>query len=192
MIQTWSLDYKSRFPEKSEAWHNYSRNNIYYYYFEGKIWLTSDLLERFNIGSIIDYGCGNANSMRNIKDIPIFRYDPFVDKFKERPTEPADLVVAYNVLSVIELDYMKNTLTDIFSLSNNMVIFCVPLMGAETSRKAGWYLKKILPYDEQLGFECISAQVIDIEKYKELTRLSIPNANSDSFLFVFMQKKQGA
>jgi len=192
MIETWSLDYESRFPEKSKGWHVHSRNNIYYYYFEGKIWITSDLLERFNINSIIDYGCGNANSMRNVKDKPIFRYDPFVEKFKDRPTEPADLVVAYNVLSVIELDYVKNTLTDIFSLANKMVIFCVPIMSKENSRKAGWYLRKLLPFDEEFGFECISADVIELEKFKQMTRLGLQNTTCDSFLFVYMQKKQGA
>jgi hypothetical protein len=187
MTQTWTIDYNERFKDYPEIWKLKSRGNVYVYYLNDSLVYTKYFIERYNINSIIDYGCGFGRSMHGY-DVPVFRYDPFVEKFKEKPTQPADLVVAYRVFPVIENEKINEFLEEIVSLTNKMLIFSMTVQTGENSRNEEWYLKKLMRYIPE-PFKFVHTTRMPIEKYRELSNDTIPYEKKD-MIYIYLSKDQ--
>jgi hypothetical protein len=82
--------------------------------------VVSDLCNRLNILSVLDYGCGSMCNLSNVlrpdHSVEYRCYDPGVEAFSADP-EPADLVCCIDVLEHIEPDLLENVLDHLQSLS---------------------------------------------------------------------------
>lgn len=82
--------------------------------------VVTDLINRLNIMSVLDYGCGSMQNLLKVlrpdHDIFYNGYDPGVQEYSDSP-EPADLVVCIDVLEHIEPDLLDNVLNDLQRVS---------------------------------------------------------------------------
>ena len=73
--------------------------------------------------SILDYGCGRATFkpalLQVIPDAAVFEYDPGIPG-KDSPPEPADVVVATDVMEHVELQFVDATLKNLAVLSKRL------------------------------------------------------------------------
>lgn len=80
----------------------------------------SDLCNKLNIMSVLDYGCGSMQNLATVlrpdHEIDYWGYDPAVEQFSRRP-DKADLLCCIDVLEHIEPELLENVLDDIQSLS---------------------------------------------------------------------------
>ena len=85
------------------------------------------LIQHSNIKTCIDYGCGKAQAWSFHKMQVLFGldkvvlYDPGVEIYSNRPTEPADLVMSIDVLEHVPEDCVDEVLIDICSLAKKAV-----------------------------------------------------------------------
>lgn len=185
---TWIVDYNERFKDYPEIWKLKSRDNFYCYYLNDSLIYTKDIIQKYDIKSVLDYGCGFGYSMNGIVDIPVFRFDPFVEKFKERPTQPADLVIAYRVFPIIENEKIPDFLEDVVSLTNKMLIFSMSVSKDENARNEEWYIRKLMPYIPN-PFKFVKTTRMTIEKFKELRNDNLPHERKD-IIFIYLSKDQ--
>lgn len=82
--------------------------------------VVSALVNKLNVFSVLDYGCGSMQNLRNVLDpdheIRYQGYDPAVEDFAGMP-DAADLVVCIDVLEHIEPDLLENVLDHLRDLS---------------------------------------------------------------------------
>lgn len=90
----------------------------------------TDYAEALNAKTIIDYGCGTGTLRLAIGDkYKVHNYDPGVKGWHEPPKEPADMLVATDVLEHIEPDLLDNVLKHIDGLYTKgafLMIACNP------------------------------------------------------------------
>jgi SAM-dependent methyltransferase len=75
-----------------------------------------DCIEKYQITSILDFGCGKGNFLSTLKDrypnIEVFGFDPGNDIFSTLP-DKVDMIYSSDVLEHIEPDYLIETLADL-------------------------------------------------------------------------------
>lgn len=90
--------------------------------------VVSDLCNRLNVLSLLDYGCGSMQNLLNVlrpdHDVEYQGYDPGVDEFSGNP-EPADLVTCIDVLEHIEPELLEDVLDHLQSLSPKWGYFTI-------------------------------------------------------------------
>jgi len=79
----------------------------------------SNLIDRLNSRSILDYGCGSMRNLLKVLEpenaVQYQGYDPAVPEYDAK--SPADLVVCIDVLEHIEPDLLDNVLDDLKGLT---------------------------------------------------------------------------
>lgn len=166
MNKLWINDYNELVAAKESAeWQSLSRQNFYRFETKNGTITIDDIIKDYKIRTIIDYGCGEGNDHLTQKQkITVYNYDPFVDKFKNPPTEKADMVVCYNVLNVIELDVFDNVLRHILSFTDKVAAFNVKIMGMY-GRPALWYIKHMALFDDSFVIKETYQQNKDADLY---------------------------
>ena len=187
MIKTWTKDYNIRtkrqfhFLKKSsedfDFWDKNSRNNRYFFYYKNKKYPIKKIFKMFPIKSVIDYGCGYGNSLYDC-EVDIFRYDPFVEQFKQRPTKSADLVISNNVINTIEQEYLETVLEDIYNLTNKYIIINTVCVNIDCLR---YRIKKIFNFFQKKKVKILSC---NIEKRPWFFSPNIDN----NVVFLLMEK----
>jgi len=157
MKQLWSKDYNELYKNESEEWKIFSRENIYNFYMkDGTVKLIDFFCEQYDINTIIDYGCGfdvNHFGVSLPPHIPVYNYDPFIEKFSTKPNKSADLIVCYNVLNIIEPKFFDDVLDDIYELMNKMFICNIRVPG-QWIFDSKFYIEKISNKFQIKEFNC--------------------------------------
>jgi Methyltransferase domain len=82
--------------------------------------VVSTLVNRLSALSVLDYGCGSMQNLRNVlrpdHEVSYEGYDPAVEEFSGEP-DPADLVCCIDVLEHIEPELLDNVLDHLQRLS---------------------------------------------------------------------------
>jgi cyclopropane fatty-acyl-phospholipid synthase-like methyltransferase len=89
-----------------------------------KVFNIPDLINTYNIKSLLDFGCGQGGLHAHLKsahDLEIAEgYDPCVSKFDKMPAGVFDMLVSFDVLEHIEPEYINDTLKLINSKFTNI------------------------------------------------------------------------
>ena len=89
--------------------------------------VVSDLIDKLNIQTVLDYGCGSKRSLLTVlqvdHDVRYQGYDPAVPGADKK--DPAGLVVCIDVLEHIEPELLGNVLDDLQSLTNEWAFFTI-------------------------------------------------------------------
>lgn len=129
----------------SEEWQNRFRNNKYNFYTKNGYKHINYFIEKFKIKSIIDYGCGFGNGTKDLKNIEVFKYDPYIEEYKEYPSNPADMIVCYNSLNDIEDQYFDAVIDSLYKLTNK-ILLCNIILNGIHFRTEEWYEEKFLKH----------------------------------------------
>lgn len=187
-MKTWSKNYNDIVSDRSDIWQFWSRRNIYRFCFQNERRTVKNILETFSdISSILDYGCGEANSL-NTLNVLVHRYDPFVEKYSNLPINKYDLVVCYNVMNVIEPEYIANVSEHIASCSNKYALFNI--VCKDNKLLIGKCIKELTKY-----FDIVETSFTDIKTFHKIWNIESPKvcydvAENRNFLYLFLQKKE--
>lgn len=92
--------------------------------------LIHPLLDKYQIRSLLDYGCGQEKLWESLQEkgvsIAYVGYDPCL-KGKDHQPVPAELVTCTDVLEHVELEYLHNVLSHIYSLTEKVAFFNIAL-----------------------------------------------------------------
>lgn len=91
---------------------NYGMTSIQFYDYLVKI------IKKYNVKSILDYGCGKSKLLDNIKEqqkIDIYKYDPAISEFSILPIKDIDFIICTDVLQHIPLYDLDRVLNEIKS-----------------------------------------------------------------------------
>lgn len=87
--------------------------------------------------TILDYGCGKGFLKQELgKDYEVSEYDPAIPG-KDKLPDPADLVVAIDVMEHIEPDCLEDVLKHIAGLSNKATLMTVAMVPAKKTLPDG-------------------------------------------------------
>jgi 2-polyprenyl-3-methyl-5-hydroxy-6-metoxy-1,4-benzoquinol methylase len=125
-----------------------------------------------NIKSILDYGCGKGNLVRELKkqfpNLQVYGWDPSTHDFSEFP-EYADMIVSTDVLEHVEPEFIDHTLNFLKSKSKVMyhLIACYPAVAIlPDGRNAhlivespDWWKNKFLKNNLNIIFEKTKDQI---------------------------------
>jgi hypothetical protein len=120
LVDSYEL-YKQTHEQKPKYFKGYS---LQQYVFE-----IGSFIQRTNIRTLIDYGCGKAGVWNDwdLKDLwkldEVVLWDPGVEEYITKPTEPRDLVICIDVLEHVPEHLVDEVLADMCSLANK-AIFC--------------------------------------------------------------------
>jgi SAM-dependent methyltransferase len=116
------------------------------------------LVERFQPGTILDYGCGKGGLVRALqeKGLSVQGYDPCVSEF-DIPPSPADLVVCYEGPEHFEEEFIDDTFAYISSLTKHVAWIAMAMReSAEilpdgtnahvTVKYSQWWLDRMTPH----------------------------------------------
>lgn len=119
--------------------------------------LVSALVDRLQIGTLLDYGCGSKRSLLQVLDVDhdvrYQGYDPAIEAFSRK--EPAELVCCIDVLEHIEPELLENVLDDLARLSEKWAFLTIHTGPAAkvlsdgrnahlTQKPPEWWLPKIM------------------------------------------------
>lgn len=82
--------------------------------------IVKELMARYHVGSISDYGAGKQNLRRGLNDLGVtgFEYFPYDPAFPgDGEPKPADLVCCIDVLEHIEPDFLDAVLEDLRAIT---------------------------------------------------------------------------
>ena len=89
-------------------------------------------IEKYNIQSILDFGCGKGNVVAALKEtypnLTVYGYDPGRDSFNTLP-DNVDMIISTDVLEHIEPELLEETLLDLAKRTNKVMyhlIACHP------------------------------------------------------------------
>ncbi len=89
--------------------------------------VVSELINRLQAKTVLDYGCGSMRNLRNVLDVEgvvqYLGYDPAIPEFCHKA--PSDLVVCIDVLEHIEPECLENVLDDLKSLSPHFAFLSI-------------------------------------------------------------------
>jgi hypothetical protein len=129
-MKLWSKDYNEIHKNNTE-WFRLSRTNRYRFTMKNSsVKFMNYFCDKYDANSVLDYGCGFGKNHFVLSDnIKIINYDPFVEQWSARPNQSADLVVCYNVLNIIEPEYVSEVLSDIYNFTNKALICNIKFPG---------------------------------------------------------------
>ncbi len=147
--------YSDRFKQanqKSHQTHNqYGSVTGYVFYFNGRDLplmghSVLSVIRDFRPESVLDYGCGKGlgadNLVYNYPDLSVTKYDPFVEEFSQEPTGCFDLVICYNVLQIVEAEYLEAVLEHLDSLTKRNLLLNI-LVNKKSTRDLDWWLDRL-------------------------------------------------
>ena len=178
-IKTWDIDYNIRTSIYSEEWRYHSRKNKYVFATPQGRTNVNYFIDKYSVKSIIDYGCGYGEGIDN-SQVPVFYYDPFVEQFKLRPSTKADMVVCYNVLNIIEPEYLTSTINDICELSENLILLNIMI---DSKIKPAYYQSFI-----DNGFKLIEGKTLPIKEWLEITGKNGKLSRSNAATYLLFKK----
>lgn len=167
MVKLWSdgWDYNEVTKDRSPSWKLYSRINDYKFILEnGEERKLIDIINEYDVRSILDYGCGHSTSIRRIlesnnrTDIKLVGYDPFIEGKDVRPEETFDMVMCHNVLGGIEKEYVAAVIEDVLNYSNKIVVIKIPT-GKELIEFFSNHIR------EAKGQEIVESSIHHVSKY---------------------------
>lgn len=90
-----------------------------------------DVIDRFDVKSVLDYGCGRGKQYENIDDkgktleqywgIVTTKYDPGVRHYAKEPTGKFDLVICVQVLGSIPRDSLSWVVDRLYGFANKVI-----------------------------------------------------------------------
>lgn len=87
-----------------------------------------ELTERFNVSSVIDYGCGKGALSKSLPGLDWREYDPAIPGKDTPPTMAADMVVCTDVLEHVEEEYLEEVLEHIMELIGRVGYLIISLI----------------------------------------------------------------
>lgn len=87
--------------------------------------VVKSICEKFNVQSLIDYGCGKGRLFEHLPILDVHGYDPAIEKYSVKPSRKAQLVTCIDVLEHIEPEYLDAVLDDIASMSTEYYFLTV-------------------------------------------------------------------
>jgi hypothetical protein len=137
--------------EKIKEWEFLSRNNRYLFFNkEGVRKFVRDHVKEYDAKSVLDYGNGGNRFLNHVleiyPDVTIEKYDPFVEGLENEPLKSSDIVYCYNVLNVVETEYVEEVLKHIHECCNKVAFFNIPTPGLYR-RKYEFYIQTLYKLD---------------------------------------------
>lgn len=99
----------------------------------------TDIVDTVSPSSILDYGAGNGRGAGVLRTrdqqgrLKVTCYDPAWPGLEQVPTEPHDMVIAYNVLNIVEAPYRRTVCSHIESLVGKDLILAIIVPNSENS-----------------------------------------------------------
>lgn len=195
MKRFWTNDYNQLSSYRSEYYLHASRNTPYRLVYKGRPRYMGSIINQYNITSCIDYGCGHGQSMLHHAErsgMELVRYDPFVPEFRDYPDRPADMIVLYNVLNIIEDEWFDPLMSELYRLCNKIVVANITTPGGY-GRDALWYLKEILDrHDDK--FKILETSLTKEPEFRKLWsqptyQISLPDIHKGQ-LYLLLKKVQ--
>jgi hypothetical protein len=120
------------------------------------------LIQKFDVKSLSDYGAGKCNLRKGFHDLGVtnFEYFPYDPAFPEYgQAHAADLVCCIDVLEHIEPDYLPSVLLDLSAITRKRGFFSVYCKPADKvlsdgrnahliQKPSSWWLPKLCEYFE--------------------------------------------
>lgn len=135
----------------------------------GKRWVPQvlDLVNFYNTKDILDYGCGKG-TLRTALPYKIKEYDPAIEG-KDKPPDPAEIVVCVDVLEHIEPDHLDEVLDHLQQLTRLAGFFVAATRPAKKHlpdgrnahliiEDANWWLSKLSDRFRVVRWETDSTQ----------------------------------
>lgn len=101
--------------------------------------------------SIMDYGCGKGFALDQLKlkfpNIDMINYDPFYSKHSSFPTTPCELVISYNVLQDVELNFLDQVIEQIYNLSTKNILLLMNFYESKGQTSVDWWRNKLAQYN---------------------------------------------
>jgi hypothetical protein len=101
--------------------------------------------------SIIDYGCGKGFALDQLKlkfpDINMVNYDPFYSTHSTLPTTPCELVICYNVLQDVELNFLDQVIEQIYNLSTKNILLSMNFYESKGQTSVDWWRNRLAEYN---------------------------------------------
>ena len=128
-----------------------------------------DCVEKYQVTSILDFGCGKGNFLITLKerypDITVFGFDPGNEMFSTLP-DKVDMIYSSDVLEHIEPDHLIDTLIDLKARCSKVMyhlIACHPAKrGTGDGRNAhliienpDWWKLKL----QSIGYQIMSEKI---------------------------------
>jgi hypothetical protein len=146
-----------------------------------------DCIEKYQVNSILDFGCGKGNFMTTLKEhypsIEIFGFDPGNELFSILPNK-VDMIYSSDVLEHIEPDHLIETLVDLKARCSKVMYHLIACHPAKRGMRDGrnahliienpdWWRLKLQSIDYQIVSEKITqyqaapkkGPTIDVIKY---------------------------
>lgn len=114
-------------------------------------------VDQLNPGTVLDYGCGKSKLIDNLEtNAQLYRYDPAIPEYSEKPEDTFDLVINTDVLEHIPENLLPGILSNIKHISKNAA-FCICLVEAVhtlpdgsnchlTVRPVKWWIRTLRKY----------------------------------------------
>jgi methyltransferase family protein len=95
------------------------------------LWPVLDLIKRYQVKTVLDYGCGRGSLVYSLlaADIDARGYDPAIEG-KDQSPEPADLVVCTDVMEHIEPQCLSNVIDHLHYLTNVLLFVAISTRAA--------------------------------------------------------------
>jgi hypothetical protein len=147
----YSEDFKLENQAAHQTHRNYGSVSGYVFYFGGEhLSLMGQsvltMIRTLKPRTVLDYGCGKGlgadNLVFNYPDLQVTKYDPFVPEYAGAPQGQFDMVICYNVLQVIESQYLDQVIEDCVRLSTQHVLFNI-LYHDKSLKNLDWWAKKL-------------------------------------------------
>jgi hypothetical protein len=122
---------------------NYASRNLYTFNFKDTDIPLISLIESIKPITILDYGCGQGNAVKQYSalypHIDIQGYDPFYSEYEKYPESQYDLIVSYNAINNIEDEYFDEAIEDLQRMCNKILLVSLII---ESHRTYEWYKEK--------------------------------------------------
>ena len=119
--------------------------------------LVSDIINRFHVIDVLDYGAGKGRLAENLSvshQVRMHMYEPANDEWSKTP-EPHELVACIDVLEHIEPEYLDDVLDDLQRVTERLGVFTIHTGEAKKVLSDGrnahliqkpleWWLPKIM------------------------------------------------